>query len=496
MKNKSKKLLFVFAITLLSVIYVLIPYSSDNLNSSSYLEINNYILAKMKELRIPGASLGIVHGDEIYVNGYGKADSSNNPVTANTPFLLGSTTKSLTAVATMQLVEQGKIDLDEKVITYLPDFRFKNRSESDKITVRQLLNQTSGISGSTGESDYLDAESTRKDFIQELLKDNLSDSPGKSFEYAEANYVILGEVITAVSGQSYEDYMKEHIFKPLNMDHSYTNKTDAINDGLASGSITWFGYPVQTDLPYPAQYASASALYSSAEDFTHYINLYINKGTYNGQSILSPQDMNELIHPSVSLMHPTGYSYGMGWFVNQKLIMHNGSPTNYYSVILIEPERKIGVVFLANVNNRLITGEYIMQLTYEIMHQLTGVSASTRGIGYRQLYKILLVLFFWMILLLLYRILSTFSKWPKLIKTKALTTKQYCKSLLADAFFFITASSLFLTLLISYGVSIRIAYLGQPDIVLCLCIIVALPVINIIAKICLFIRKANLPLNW
>lgn len=493
MKNMNKKLFFIAVTILLSGIYILMPYQSEYLNSSSYSDINTYIISKMAELRIPGASLGIVKGEEIYVTGYGSADSSGRPVTAETPFLLGSTTKSLTSVAIMQLAEQGSISLDEKVITYLPEFQFKNRKESNQITVRQLLNQTSGIIGSTGGSDFLDDDSSRKDFIEKLSKDKLSDSPGDNFVYAEANYIILGEIISAVSGQSYESYIEEHLFKPLDMEHSYTNKTAASKDGLASGHITWFGYPIETDLPYPMQYSSASALYSSAEDLTHYISLYLNKGTYHGQSILSPNSIEEIIKPSVSLYHPVGYSYGMGWFVNNDLVMHNGSPTNYYSILLIEPESKVGVVFLVNANNRLITGEYIMQLTYDIMNKLTDTSSIAGGIGYRQLYKIINTMFFWLILILTFRIIITFSTWPKKVKSKELTAKAYFKSLLTDTIFLVVTISLFIYLLVSYGVSARIAYLGQPDIVLCLCIIIALLAINIIAKICLFIKKSPLP---
>ncbi len=478
------------ALLILSVIYILVPYRSGDLKESAYSDIDQYITAKMEELRIPGVSLGLIQGEKVYIKGYGSADSAGNRVTADTPFLLGSTTKSFTALAVMQLAEQGKIDPDEKVITYLPDFRFQNKELSDQITVRQLLNQTGGIAGPTGGSDYLDSKSSRKDFITELSGDTVAALPGSRFEYAEANYVILGEIITAVSGQSYESYMKEHIFIPLNMEHSYTNKSEAVNNGLARGHISWFGFPIDTNLPYPMQYTSASALYSSAKDLTHYIRLYLNRGSYNGSSILSPHGMDEIMKPSVPLLHPAGYSYGMGWFVNSSLIMHNGCPTNYYSILLIDPEANTGIVLLANANNRLITGEYIMPVAYDIMNRLTGIPPVTTGIGYRQLYRFINLLILWCMLFLFSRIAGTFTVWPKKMKSGALTVKRFIKSVAADIILLGLFAALFLYLLISYGVSVRIAYLGQPDIIMSLCIITLLPAINIVAKVCLFKKRS------
>lgn len=483
MKKSIVKISIAIILIIISIVYIAIPYNSVKLKSASKNDIDSYILSKMDELRIPGVSLGIVNGNDIYLKGYGKTGSSEKEITAQTPFLLGSTTKSITALAVMQLSEKGEIDLDEKVIAYMPGFSFSNKNESDKITVRQLLNQTSGIAGPTGGSDYLDADSIRPDFISKLKNESLSYTPGSTYQYAEANFVILGELISIVSGQSYESYVKEHIFTPLKMNNSFTDKKDALASGLADGNITWFGYPVKTDLPYPKQYTSASAVYSSAEDLAHYILCCLNKGTYENQTLVSEQGMNQILNPAVALEHPTGYSYGMGWYINDSFAVHDGRPTNYYSIILLKPESKTGITLLANANNRLVTAEYLMPIVYEIMNTLNGEDTVSSGFGFRLLYKITNVIFLWILIFLVYRIMSTVTNLPKKLKFAKTNVLFYIKNSIADVSFILFLACLLIYLLNVYGVSLKIAYLGQPDIIFCFGIYIALIFINIILKI-------------
>src|SRR5436190_9421077 len=119
---------------------------------TDFEDVDSYVSAKMKELGIPGAALVIVQGDQIvHLKAFGVADASGRPVTPQTPFFTGSTGKSFTALAIMQLVEAGKIKLDAPVETYLPWFRVADAHSSALITVRQLLNQTSGLPHSIGQ---------------------------------------------------------------------------------------------------------------------------------------------------------------------------------------------------------------------------------------------------------------------------------------------------------------------------------------------------------
>jgi CubicO group peptidase (beta-lactamase class C family) len=258
---------------------------TTNVNLTAFPQIDSYILSEMADLHIPGISIAIVQGNQIvHLKSFGIADSSGRRLTPRTPMLIGSLTKSFTALAIMQLVESGKIDLDTPAQHYLPWFFILPPPETDyldidqntdsnassRITIRQLLNQTSGISRSTGEKMIVDADtsdSAIEHYVRALATERMHHAAGAGFEYSNANYVTLGMVIQVVSGISYEAYVQEHIFKPLEMNNSFTSQVEAQQHGMSAGYRQWFGFPVNaSNLPYPRELVSAGYLISSAED--------------------------------------------------------------------------------------------------------------------------------------------------------------------------------------------------------------------------------------
>lgn len=481
--KKGYKIILAAAAVIACVAYTLTPYPSAHISDSAESSIDAYMLAKLRELRIPGAAVGIVHQDHVFMKGYGQINSKGRDMTPQTPIHLGSTTKSITATAIMQLVESRKLNLDDPVVKYLPDFSFDDRASSSAITVRQLLNQTSGVAGPTGGSDYLNDRQTASEFVNKLKHSSLSMHPGEGFQYAEVNYVLLGQIVEAVSGQTYASYIEKNIFQPLDMVHSYTTKKDALQGGLSDGFRTWFGFPIKTDLPHAKQYLSASGLYSCVEDLTHYVSIYLNNGRYQGTSVISDESLLEITQPAVSLEHPVGYSYGMGWFVGKEDIVHDGRPTNYYSVIVMEPQTKRGVVLLANVNNRLITAEYMMPMAYDILRADAGIENAESSFGFRQMYRVLNLALFFMIAFPLYRLIRL----VRIISKRDLHRKRGLIStitfVLPETFCFAAVLSLLLWLLNSYGVSLSIAFLGQPDIVLSMIASLLLMLATILLKI-------------
>src|SRR6266567_6127103 len=166
--------------------------------------IDAYISAQMQANHIPGMALGLVHNDQVvHLRGFGRADQSGRVVTPQTPFLIGSLTKSFTAMAIMQLVEAGKIDLDAPVQRYLPWFRVADLTASASITVRHLLSHTSGISRYVGRVQFAsNGNATADQRVRELAAVDLTHPPGEVFQYSNSNYVVLGLLIQVVSGQS------------------------------------------------------------------------------------------------------------------------------------------------------------------------------------------------------------------------------------------------------------------------------------------------------
>ena len=192
--TRLRKIIFltIVILTVVSSVASVQPVSAQ-VGPANFEEVDAYVSTKMKELGIPGAALVIVQGDQIvHLKGFGVADGSGRPVTPQTPFFTGSTGKSITALAIMQLVEAGKIKLDAPVQTYLPWFRVADVKASEAITVRQLLNMTSGIPKSIGQEQIANtdlSDSAIENNVRALSKIELIAPPGERFEYSNSNYV-------------------------------------------------------------------------------------------------------------------------------------------------------------------------------------------------------------------------------------------------------------------------------------------------------------------
>jgi CubicO group peptidase (beta-lactamase class C family) len=325
-----------------------------NEQKTSYESIDTFITARMRADHIPGVALAVVKGDQIvYLKGYGRADQSGRPVTPQTPFLIGSITKTFTALAVMQLVEAGKVELDASVQRYVPWFHTADTTQSAKITVRMLIEQTSGLPQLPtfvtwkwqNEADSIERH------VRLLATVKLLFPPGQSFAYSNGNYATLGMIVQAVTGGSYEDYIQQHIFAPLDMHHSYVSQQKAMQNGLATGYRWVLGYPIPAALPFSRANLPAGFAISSAEDMAHYLIAQMNSGRYRNSSVLSPE--------GIALMQaePPPGVYGLGWesvrVDGHRLINFDGATGNYQASLFIDPQEQVGVFVAANVMSAL-----------------------------------------------------------------------------------------------------------------------------------------------
>ncbi len=327
--------------------------------SASYEAIDAYVEKEMHRLNMPGVSLAIVEGDQVvHLRGFGCSRPHGEAPTPQTPFFIGSLTKSFTALAVMQLVEAAKIDLDAPVQRYLPWFRVADPEASAQMTVRHLLNQTSGLPTSCGETTLADFDSrpdANERQARALSTLSLTRPVGSAFEYSNANYNLLGLIIESASGESYVGYIQKHVFTPLGMDHSYTSRAIARQNGLAMGHQYWFHRPkAAPDLPIPHGSLSAGLLISCAEDLARYLSAHLNGGRYGNMQVLSGAGIDEL-HRGVGEVRAFGLSlgrYGMGWFVDKigqtEVAWHSGTLPDFAAYMAILPGQKKGVVLLFN----------------------------------------------------------------------------------------------------------------------------------------------------
>ena len=315
--------------------------------------IDRFITEQMAKQRLPGLALAITQDDQVlYVKGYGAA-GDNQPVTPQTQFFIASLSKSFTALAVLQLVEAGQIDLDTPVQHYLSEFTLADPTLASQITVRHLLNQTSGLADAGFPEARLPQPTTLAERVSNMRVAHSAAPAGREFHYMDANYGVLARVVEVVSGQPFSAYLQHHIFTPLQMTHTTNVITSAEGHqatSLAQGHLVAFGLP----FAYPEMsgvLGGSGGVISTAEDMAHYLIMQNNKGRYAGEQLLPAEGMILLHTPPANL----DSSYGMGWFTTmengQRAIEHNGILSTFYSEAVLLPDVGYGLVLLYNVHS-------------------------------------------------------------------------------------------------------------------------------------------------
>jgi CubicO group peptidase (beta-lactamase class C family)/membrane protease YdiL (CAAX protease family) len=374
--------------------------AAPQLDKATGAAIDRFVEEQMDARRVPGYALAIVRGSEVvHARGFGSADGSGRPVTVDTPFVLGSVTKSFTALAVMQLTDAGKVSLEAPVARYVPELRLAGDAEQ-RITVRQLLNQTSGIPALAGGRLLRSVgDGTLEDAVRELDGTQLSAPPGKQFEYANANYVLLGLVIERASGEAYGAYVERHIFEPLGMRNSFASPEAAKAAGLAVGHRYWFGFAVAHGPTSPDAVRPAGYLMSSTADMARYLAMYLNGGVLEGHRIISRQALETMLAPGDSghlgrWADDQETRYAMGWFVGgpwqEPALLHPGRDPDSSAMIVLLPRQRLAVVTLANANLELpLPGgaSSLQRIARGVVSLLVGEQPST-GIAFARLYVI------------------------------------------------------------------------------------------------------------
>jgi CubicO group peptidase (beta-lactamase class C family) len=353
-------------------------------------DLDTFLKFKIERDNIPGLALLIMKNDEIvYKKVYGWANIDNKvPMTVNSTFCVASIAKSFTALAIMQLYENGKINIREPVNNYIP-FKVDNPFYPEKqITIEQLLSHTSSISNgpsmwrnfSEGDPTITIEEWARGYFITDGKYYNKEGNferwkPGEGFLYSNGGYGLLAYLVECVSGMSFNDYCKKNIFTPLEM----KNTSFLISQIDHKSMATMYGYGDFTDLekdlackdvnadsaisknkPFPLMnYSSpelgAGELYSSAEELSHFLVMLMNSGDYRKHHILKEDILKQMLSPNVSreLLPPWFVDLGMGFYSmkldnGEPVWGHTGANPGISSYLFFNTEIKIGAIVLAN----------------------------------------------------------------------------------------------------------------------------------------------------
>ncbi len=307
-------------------------------------EMHAYLQAHVETGRFMGSVLVARDDEVIHSAGYGMADLAFDvPNVPQTKFRLGSLTKQFTAAAILQLQDEGQLDVNEPLSTYLPDY-----PGGDQITVENLLSHTSGIPNYTNFSDYeqtMHLPTTLDELIARFAEMPLEFEPGSQFSYSNSNYVLLSAIIEELSGQSYAEYVEQELFAPLVLENTAYERTAAVIENMAEGYMMGeeeLLHARYIDLTVPS---GAGALYSTTLDLYEWWQL-LRDGT-----VLSEEARAQFFRPVIE--SPTGGGYAYGWQTNtlfaRPVIGHSGGINGFQSYMQFFPEEGAVVVVLTNV---------------------------------------------------------------------------------------------------------------------------------------------------
>ncbi|HEX5809574.1 MAG TPA: serine hydrolase domain-containing protein [Anaerolineales bacterium] len=309
----------------------------------------------IEQFGVAGMAIGIVREGQIYAEGFGVRNiETQEPVTASSLFHLASISKTFVATALMQLVEQGKVNLDASIVQYLPDFRVDDERYR-QITVRQMLTHTSGMPDTDDygwdQPEYDDRALER--YVHSLENERLIATPGEKFAYSNIAYEALGLLISRLSNQSFEDYIAQHLLRPLDMTSSTFLKMEVEPEHATTPHVVLPPTMVSPAYPYNRAHAPSSTLHSSALELCSWALMNLQRGEFRGQRILEATNFEQLWQPhrQTSPSHPVE-SVGLSWFIDtyrgHRRIRHDGMDVGFQSDLMLLPEQSLAVAVLAN----------------------------------------------------------------------------------------------------------------------------------------------------
>lgn len=343
-------------ITLCFAVVMTLGQTSAQTEAFDHAEFTTFIEDVILASNTPGLAVVVFSDtDTLYEGGFGIAGPDNRPVTLDTPFPIGSISKSFAALALLQLADEGQVDLDAAVVNYIPEFQTRDPKRSKEVTVRQLLSHRSGFSTLDGnrihddENRYTDALDYA---LAHLSKATLKNTPGEAFEYSNANYMIAAALIERVTERSYETVIDARIFKPLGMTNSYVFMPVRRTVRSATGYRQWFGIPIAYSGPSSRVWVAAGGVTSSANDVVLYLRAVANRDP----RILPAGVADQLTASQIDDPNPQ-FDYALGWMLHKHegrtIVFHSGLVSGFAAQAAFFADDKTGVVVLTNQSGAL-----------------------------------------------------------------------------------------------------------------------------------------------
>ena len=328
---------------------------------------DKYVAKAAADWRIPALAIAVVKDDSVvFAKGYGVLEKGQSqPANEHTRFAIGSTTKAMTSALLAMLVDEGKLKLDDPVTKYIPELQLYDPYVTRELTIRDLLTHRSGLPG----TDLFWASNwkySEEDIIHRLRYIQPTASFRSEWQYHNVLYALNGEIIKRVTGVPWEQFVRTRIFTPLGM-----NETEPLVSMIMGKPNVAAPHALINDsvMIVPVRstdgVASAGSVWSSVSDMAKLMRFIIDSGRVGDKRLIQQKTFAELItpqieapieeYPALQVAKPDYFSYGLGWFIQdyrgQQVWMHTGSINGLCAIIGIEPNKRLGVYVLENLDH-------------------------------------------------------------------------------------------------------------------------------------------------
>lgn len=353
-------------------------------DSKALAELDGVVAKVIAEWKVPGLSVAVVqNGQVIYAKGFGYRDVEKKlPVTTDTVFAIGSASKSFTSLIFGVLNDEGKVDWDQPVRSYLPTFQILDPVATDHATARDLLSHRTGMAGH--DVMWYSSNFSREDLFNRMKYLKSDKEFRQGYEYCNLMVMTVGYLEGRVANSTWEELVRTRIFQPLAMRNSNFSVTDSQRAADFSQP-----YSLRNDVVVKVPFKNidaigpAGSINSSINDMSRYLVFQLGDGTYNGKKIVSAANL-KLVHTGQTAMTglPEFFSqnglgpmtYAMGWvdttYRGHHMVWHNGGIDGFHSLLTMLPEDKVGVVILSNMSSNVA----LEPIAYSAFDRLLGLT--------------------------------------------------------------------------------------------------------------------------
>lgn len=328
---------------------VMVPSAS---HADSIDDVESFLEETRSDIDAPGMAYSIISGDDVHFGHLG-VDGDGEAVTEHTPFMWGSVAKPVTAALIMGMVERDEIALDDPVVQHLPSFELADDEPIDDITVRHLLDQTSGLPVTAGGiDDFSDRDDPYAAAVKDIAGASLHSPPGEQHLYNSSNYVLLGALIEEVRDSDFASEASRNLFGPMNQSGLITHSDQAQH--APEGHSYAYGQAVPTPLEYDDAGASYGYLGGDIRQLTAFAALLLNEGAHEEGRLLHEESVADMQTGSIELSDTVEYGFGLriderNSDLGETTIWHGGAVNGFFTTMVLLPDSNQAIVVMQNI---------------------------------------------------------------------------------------------------------------------------------------------------